>query len=182
MQKQALSTQGASGARLCAMPPAASTSASASAPSVPVGREVKGQAGNVLIPQLRLGQLTDVAASVSPPQSARADHQAKTLTLPVACSCAISSPRACPESCSARAQAAPNISLGATVRMTGSPPPARWANPPLVQSPPCVPCVLHAQRAMTPSQSMAAGHPDMRDFRFTYQPLQVQHGVQLRLH
>ena len=183
MQKQALSAQSASGARLCGVPASACTSAPA-APSVPAGREVKGQAGNVLIPQLRLGQLTDVAASISPPQSGRADNQAKTLTLPVGCSCTISSPRGrVPGSCSARAPPHASIAPSAAVRLAGSPPPARWANPPVVQSPPCVSCVLHqSHRAMTPSQAIAAG-PDMRDFRWTYQPVhQMQHGMQVRLH
>ena len=179
-QKQALSTQGASGARLCGIPAAPIVAASS---SVSAGREVRGQAGNVLIPQLRLGQLSDVAASVSPPQSGRAENQAKTLSLPVACGCsfAVPSPRG-PEPCSARAPQVPQPSAPQAV---GSPPPVRWAHAapyvPAMAQAPCVPYMLHAphtHRAVTPSQSAALGHPDMRDFRWTYQtPQQVQHGT-----
>ncbi|CAE7558126.1 SHOC2 [Symbiodinium natans] len=202
-QKQALSTQGASGTRLCGVPPACASACAQTVPGQLSGREVKGQAGNVLIPQLQLGQLkvTDVAASVSPPQSGRTDNQARTLTLPVGlpvgCSFAVSSPRGrVPEPCSARALQAmaplpngPNGPNGANVpgavlRIAGSPPPARWGNAPgVVQPQPCVPYVLHhTHRAVTPSQSVAPGHPDMRDFRWTYQtPHQVQHGMQVKL-
>ena len=173
-QKQALSTQGASGARLCGIP---ATPIAAASSSVPAGREVRGQAGNVLIPQLRLGQLSDVASSVSPPQSGRADNQAKTLSLPVGCSFAVPSPRGpVPEPCSARApQAVPQ----AVLAIGGSPPPVRWAHAPAMVQAPCVPYMLpHTHRAVTPSQSTALGHPDMRDFRWTYQtPQQAQHGT-----
>lgn len=173
-QKQALSNQGASGARLCGIP---ATPIAAASSSVPAGREVRGQAGNVLIPQLRLGQLSDVASSVSQPQSGRADNQAKTLSLPVGCSFAVPSPRGpVPEPCSARApQAVPQ----AVLAIGGSPPPVRWAHAPAMVQAPCVPYMLpHTHRAVTPSQSTALGHPDMRDFRWTYQtPQQAQHGT-----
>ncbi|CAE7268705.1 Dclk3 [Symbiodinium sp. CCMP2456] len=147
-QKQALSTQGASGARLCGIP---ATPIAAASASVPAGREVRGQAGNVLIPQLRLGQLSDVASSVSPPQSGRAENQAKTLSLPVGCSFAVPSPRGpVPEPCSARVPAVPQPVLAQGIG--GSPPPVRWA-----QAPAMVPYMLHTHRAATPSQSTALG-------------------------
>ena len=180
-QKQALSTQGASGARLCGIPAAPIVAASS---SVSAGREVRGQAGNVLIPQLRLGQLSDVAASVSPPQSGRAENQAKTLSLPVACGCsfAVPSPRG-PEPCSARAPASAAALCTAGGRQSAAGAlGARCALRPLPWPRLPVYHICSTRRTRTvqlhhPSPA-ALGHPDMRDFRWTYQtPQQVQHGT-----